>query len=175
SRYSGVIYTDGRPVDVREALTSINRILDETLAHQEGELDAESRFAVAWFEQHSFEEGAFGDADVLARAKNTSVDDLERLGVLIAAEGKVRLRKPEAYDPSAWDRRSSRASAWLATHHLIVTLSGKGEKGASELVANIEADVAERARQLAYRLYSICERKGWAELGFWYNALVSSW
>jgi len=175
SRYGKVLEPDGRPLTVRTALQLINYELDAYLAEQEGYIDADSRFAVAWFEQFGFEEGPFGQADVLARAKNTSVDGLARAGVLRSGAGKVQLYHWSELDPG-WDPTTDeRLTVWEAVHQLVERLNVHGEEGAAMLLARMPSDLAAQARQLAYRLYSICERKGWAEHARDYNALVISW
>lgn len=175
SRYSKVLEPDGSRLPVRTALQLINHELDAYLAEQEGSMDQDSRFAVSWFEQFGFKEAGFGQADVLARAKNTSVDGLVNAGILEAGAGKVRLLGWEELDPG-WDPTTdSRLTVWETTHHLIQELDTRGEAGAARLLAKLPPDLAAEARQLAYRLYSICERKGWAEPARDYNALVISW
>jgi putative DNA methylase len=173
TRYSKVLDAEGKPVPVRHALALINQVLDETLAEQEGDFDADSRFALAWFEQHGFAEGEFGVADVLARAKNTSVDGLRDAGILESKRGKVRLLKPSElpgdWDPSADDRLTN----WETVHHLIRVLESGGESAAAQLVAKLRAK-AETSRELAYRLYAICERQKRAPEALSYNALVQS-
>lgn len=130
---------------------------------------------MAWFEQYAFKEGAFGDADVLARAKNTSVDGLVQAGVARSGAGKVRLIPWREMDPGWNPREDKRPTVWEATHHLIERLSVYGEEGAAGMLAEMPAELAANARDLAYRLYNICERKGWAEYAREYNALVVSW
>jgi putative DNA methylase len=175
SRYSKVLEPNGDRLTVRTALQLINQVLDEYLAEQEGHIDEDTRFALAWFEQYGFNDGEFGVADVLARAKNTSVDGLAHAGILEAGAGKVRLYHWSEIDPD-WDLETDRPLAvWEATHLLIERLNTHGEEGAATLLAKMPADLAAEARQLAYRLYSICERKGWAEHARDYNALVISW
>jgi len=175
SRYSKVLEPNGDRLTVRTALQLINHELDAYLAEQEGDIDEDSRFAVAWFEQFGFNEGPFGQADVLARAKNTSVDGLAYAGVLESGAGKVRLYHWSELD-AGWDPATDkRLTVWEATHHLIERLNVYGEEGAARLLAKMPPDLAAEARQLAYRLYSICERKGWAEHARDYNALVISW
>ena len=175
SRYSKVLEPDGSPLTVRTALQIINHELDAYLAEQEGEMDSDSRFAVSWFEQFGFKEGGFGQADVLARAKNTSVDGLAQAGVLASEAGKVRLLHWSELDPG-WDpEKDKRLTVWETVHHLIERLSTHGEEGAARLLAKLSPDLAADARQMAYRLYSICERKNWAEHARDYNALVVSW
>ena len=175
SRYSKVLEPNGERLTVRTALQLINQVLDEYLAEQEGHIDEDTRFAVAWFEQYGFRTGEFGVADVWARAKNTSVNGLADAGILESGAGKVRLYRWDELDPG-WDPASDeRLTTWEATHHLIERLNVYGEEGAARLLAQMPPDLAAEARQLAYRLYSICERKGWAEQARDYNALVISW
>jgi putative DNA methylase len=175
SRYSRVLEPNGDRLTVRTALQLINHELDAYLAEQEGYIDEDSRFAVTWFEQFGFKEGPFGQADVLARAKNTSVDGLDNAGVLRSGAGKVQLLKWSELDP-AWDPTADKGlTVWEAVHHLVERLNVHGEEGAAMLLAKMPSDLAAQARQLAYRLYSICERKGWAEHARDYNALVISW
>jgi adenine-specific DNA methylase len=279
SRYSKVLEADGSPMRVRAALGLINQALDEYLAEQDGDIDADTRFAVAWFEQFGFGEGEFGAADVLARAKNTSVAGVEAAGLVVSGRGRVRLVHWREYDPGAltlnlsrtggedgpltlnpsptrgeggpltlnpsptrgedgpltlnpsptrgedgpltlnpsptrgegldltlspsrtggeglqnpdypsllrgrggqgvrgsWDpQQDKRPTVWEATHHLIERLNSHGETGSAMLMTKMPHDMAAEARNLAYRLYSICERKGWAEHARDYNALVISW
>jgi len=175
SRYARVLEPDGSLLAVRTALQLINQVLDAYLAEQEGDLDPASRFAVAWFEQYGFNAGDFGTADVLARAKNTSVDTLARAGFLDSGAGKVRLLTSDELDPGRLPEGEVRITVWEAVHYLVERLNTHGEQGAALLLAHMPADLAAEARQLAYRLYSICERKGWAEHARDYNALVVSW
>ena len=175
SRYRTVLEPNGERLTVRTALQLINQVLDEFLAETEGDVDPDTRFAVDWFKQYGFQPGPFGTADVLARAKNTSVAGLENAGILASRAGKVQLLPWDALDPG-WDPTTDkRATVWEATHHLIERLNTHGEDGAAMLLAKMPAGLAAAARQLAYRLYSICERKGWAEHARDYNALVVSW
>jgi putative DNA methylase len=174
TQYSMVLDAEGRPVPVREALALINQVLDETLAEQEGDFDADSRFALAWFEQHGFAEGDFGVAEVLSKAKVTSIDGLAEAGILKKGSGKVRLLKPKEL-PSDWDpEQDSRLTNWEMVHHLIRVLETGGESAAAALVSKLGTK-AETARELAYRLYAVCERKKRAPEALSYNALVQSW
>ena len=174
TRYAKVLDAEGKPVLVREALALINQLLEETLAEQEGDFDADSRFAIAWFEQHGFAEGEFGVADVLARAKNTSVDGLREAHILDSKRGKVRLLKttelPEDWDPAL----DARFTQWEAVHHLIRALESGGESAAAALVVRLGSR-ADAARELAYLLYTVSERKKRAAEALSYNALVQSW
>ena len=174
TRYSRVLDSGGSPVTVREALAAINRVLDEALAEQEGDFDADTRWALAWFEQSGFDEGDYGTAETLSKAKNTSVQGLVDAGILESRQGHVRLLRP-AELPEGWDPAAdSRRSAWESVHHLVRALESGGECAAADLAAKMGSD-AETARDLAYRLYSLCERKKRAAEALSYNALVQSW
>ena len=174
SRYRGVLEADGSPMPVRAALALINQALDEYLAEQEGEYDADTRWALAWFEQYGHEQGPYGMAETLSKAKNTSVEGLAQAGFLEARAGKVRLLRRDELE-AGWDHaRDMRLTAWEAMQHLIRTLDREGEKGAGVLLAKLWS-IGETARDLAYRLYTICERKGWAQEALAYNMLVVAW
>jgi len=172
SRYRQVLEADGSPLTVRTALQLINQELDAFLAETEGDVDADTRFCINWFEQYGFREGEFGVADVLARAKNTSVEGLANAGVLEARAGRVRLYEWRELEPPTKDRR---VTVWEGVHHLIERLHTHGESGAAALLLRMSSDLAAEAKALAYRLYQICDRKGWAEYALEYNALVQSW
>jgi putative DNA methylase len=174
SRYSKVIEADGSPMSVRAALALINQTLDEVLAEQEGEFDSDTRWAVAWFEQRALQEGPFGEADVLARAKNTAVNGLVEAGILSARAGRVRLLGRSELN-GEWDPTTARRlTVWEVTHQLIRALEKDGEAGAASILGKVGA-LGETARDLAYRLYGICERKKWAQEGLAYNGLVIAW
>ena len=174
TRYAKVLDAEGKPVPVREALAMINQVLDETLAEQEGDFDPDTRWALAWFEQQGFAEGEYGVAETLSKAKNTSVSGLVQAGILASKSGKVRLLKPEDLS-RAWDPATDpRLTVWEMVHHLIRVLEAGGESAAAELVAKLGAK-AEIARELAYRLYTLCERKKRAAEALAYNGLVQSW
>jgi len=174
TRYASVVDAEGKPVSVREALALINATLDEALAEQEGDFDADSRWALSWFEQNGFAEGDYGVAETLSKAKNTSVAGLAEAHILDSRRGKVRLLKPEELPPG-WDPATDpRLTAWEVVHHLIRTLGAGGEAAAAGLVAKLGAR-AETARELAYRLYTLCERKKRAAEALAYNGLVQSW
>jgi putative DNA methylase len=174
SRYRQVLEADGSPLRVRAALALINQTLDEYLAAQEGEYDADTRWALAWFEQYRFNDGPFGVAETLSKAKNTSPEGMVQAGILQSRAGKVRLLRRDELDPT-WDPRADRRpTAWEAVHHLIRALEDSGEAAAAALLAGLGA-LADPARDLAYRLYTICERKGWAQDALGYNMLVVAW
>jgi putative DNA methylase len=174
TRYARVVDAQGNPVRVREALALINQVLDEALSEQEGDFDADTRWALAWFEQYGFAEGDFGVAETLSKAKNTSVEGLVAAGMVEAKRGKVRLLKPAELTADRDPARDTRFTHWEAVHHLIRVLETGGEMAAAALAAKLgsRADVA---RELAYRLYTICERKKRPDDAFAYNALVQSW
>ncbi len=174
SRYSKVLEADGTPMRVRTALTLINQTLNEVLAEQEGEFDTDTRWAVAWFEQSGFDEGPFGVAETLSKAKNTAVAGMVEAGILAAKAGKVRLLRRNEL-PADWDlTKDGRLTVWEVTQHLIRTLEHEGESGAARLLAKL-GGMGELARDLAYRLYTTCERKKWAQDALAFNSLVVSW
>jgi len=174
TRYAKVLDAEGKPLTVREALALINQTLDEALAEQEGDFDADSRWALTWFEQSGFAEGEYGVAEQLSKSKNTSVAGMVEAGILESKRGKVRLLRPEDL-PADWDPATDlRLSAWEIVHQLIRVLASGGEGAAALLVAKLGAK-AEIARELAYRLYVLSERKKRAAEALAYNGLVQSW
>ena len=174
TRYAGVFDAAGLPMSVRTALALINQTLDEVLAEQEGDFDADSRWALAWFEQHGFDAGDYGVAEILSKAKNTSVAGMVDAGIIESQGGKVRLLRPKEL-PDDWDPAAdARLTAWEAVHHLIRVLDTRGETGAAEIIAPL-GSTAETARDLCYRLYTLCERKKRAAEALSYNSLVQSW
>jgi putative DNA methylase len=176
SRYSRVLDAEGGILRVGQALTLIFQTLDEALAEQEGDFDADSRWALVWFEQSGFAEGEYGVAEQLSKSKNTSVAGMVEAGILESKHGSVRLLRPEEL-PADWDPATDqRLTAWEIVHQLIRELASGGEDAAAELVAKLDAR-AEVARELAYRLYIICSRpqKKRAAEALAYNGLVQSW
>src|SRR5690606_30906466 len=174
SRHSKVLEASGEPMTVRTALQLINQVLDEVLAEQEGEFDADTRWAVAWFEQFGMGEGPYGVAETLSKAKNTSVGGMVEAGILHAARGKVRLIGRNDL-PRDWDPRADRRlTVWEVTQYLIRALKEEGEPGAAMLARQV-GGLADLARDLAYRLYTIAERKKWASDALDYNSLVTAW
>ncbi len=174
TRYAKVLDADGKPVPVRAALALINQVLDEALEEQEGDFDADSRWALTWFEQMGFNDGDYGVAEQLSKSKNTAVASLVEGGIVFSRSGKVRLLKPHelAID---WDpQKDKRLSVWEMLHQLIRVFDVGGDKAAAEVVAKLGSQ-AEIARELCYRLYTLCERKKRANEAMAYNALVQSW
>lgn len=175
SRYSKVVEADGNPMRVRTALTLINEALDELLAEQEADFDVDTRWCVAWFEQHGMNDGAFGVAETLSRAKNTAINGLVEAGVVHSRGGKVRLLDRTELEVT-WDPSTDkRLTVWEITQHLIARHQTDGEEVAADLLRQVGGGLADAARELAYRLFAICERKGWAQEALAYNALVSAW
>jgi len=174
TRYSRIVEADGSLLTVRGALALINRVLDEVLAEQEGDFDAETRWAVTWFSEHAFGEAPFGAAESLSKAKNTSVQGLVEAGIVESRAGKVRLT-PRDKLPGNWSPATDkRLTIWEATQHLIQRNADQGEEAAGRLFNELGA-AADAARELAYRLYIVSERKGWAEEARDYNTLVTNW
>lgn len=178
SRYSKVIESDGSAMTVRSALARINEILDQVLAEQEGDFDAASRFAIAWYRQHGYTTGTFGDADNLARARNTAVATLVRAGILSSVAGKVTLlasdKLPDDYDVLTDDD----VGVWEVLHHLITFAQRDGIPAAGAFLAEVsdrpEIDI-ELIKELAFLLFSIAERNGWTQDALAFNGVATSW
>lgn len=180
SRYSAVLEPDGSRMSVRGALARINEILDQVLNEQEGDFDAPSRFAIAWYRQHGYHVGAFGDANNLANARNTTVDVMDRCGILTSRAGNVQLIKPADlswdYDPV----KDARTSNWEALHHLIKVIERDGIAPGGEFLqaalsrpdGAVEADLV---KELAHLLFRLAEGNGWTKDALSFNALVTSW
>ncbi len=174
TRYAKVLDAEGKVLTVREALGLINQGLDEVLTEQEGDFDADTRWALAWFEQFGFNDGPFGVAETLSKAKVTSVAGMVEAGILLSKCGKVRLLRPDEL-PTDWDPATDkRLTAWEGVHHLVRVLASGGEGAAAELAQKLGPE-AEIARELAYRLYTVCERRKRAPEALAYNSLVQSW
>ena len=176
SRYAHVLEADGTHMRVRTALQLINAELDRALREQEGDLDRETRYCVAWFETHGFEEAPYGAAETMATAKDVPVRTLQEGGVMIAQGGKAALRTIDTY-PAGWDFREDAAlTIWRCTHQLIQALEDPkgGAEGAGRLVARMGSGRAEEAKELAYRLHGIADAKRWS-VAQRYNQLVTDW
>lgn len=180
SRYSAVIEPDGTKMPVRSALARINEILDQVLNEQEGDFDPTSRFAIAWYRQHGYSTGTFGDANNLAIARNTSVDMMDRGGVLTSRAGKVQLIKPTDLTADYDVLADSHTSIWEALHHLIRTLESDGINPAGDFLRTalsrpdgaVESDLV---KELAHLLFRIAEGNGWTRDALSFNNLVTSW
>jgi putative DNA methylase len=169
SKYTAVLEADGSPMSVRTALQLINRFLAED------DFDADTQFCLSWFEQNGWKDGPYGDADTLARGKGTSVDGVKDAGAIQSGGGKVRLFKWSEY-PADWDPLTdNRTPIWEALHHLIRALKRDGGEAASGALLAVLGGKTEAVRQLAYRLYTLCERLGQAEDARAYNELITSW
>ncbi len=174
SKYAAVLNQDGSRMSVHDALILINRAISDYLNPDSGSFDADTLFCDDWFAQYGWSAGAFGDANTLAQAKGTSVDGVHSAGVIESGGGKVRLLKWSEY-PSDWDpRNDTRTPVWEACHQMIRALNQQGEAAAGALLARMP-EQGEPIRQLAYHLYTLCERKKWAEEARAYNELIGSW
>lgn len=174
SRYRQVVEQDGSPMRVKAALAIINKTLDEILTEQEGDFDAETRWALAWYADHQFESGDFGKANQLAGSKNTAVNALAQTGIVRSGTGRVKLLSRDEL-PADWDpTHDGRTVVWEMTQHLIKRLESKGEEGAARLYRLLDGR-ASAARELAYGLFTLCERKGWSQEALAYNSLVLAW
>ena len=170
SRYSKVLEADGTPMSIRSALQIINQELDLYFTEQDGDIDGDSRFCVDLYTQYALNDIKFGDADVLARAKNTAVEKLADRGALYAQKGVVRLLTRDEI-PKKVDTKM----IWLLTQQLTHAMDKDGEEGAAKIISGILTSEPERAKALAYRLFTIAERKGWAQEAYAYNSLVIAW
>ncbi|PVZ72599.1 DUF1156 domain-containing protein [Pelagibaculum spongiae] len=174
SKYAAVLNQDGSKMSVHDALILINRAITDYLNPDSGNFDAGTLFCDDWFSQYGWGEGPFGEADTLARAKGTSVKGVRDAGVIEAASGKVRLLKWSEY-PQNWNPTTDvRMPIWEACHQMIRMLNQQGEAAAGALLARMP-ECGEPIRQLAYHLYTLCERKKWAEEARAYNELIGSW
>ncbi len=180
SRYAKVLEPDGSRMSVRSALARINEILDQVLSEQEGDFDDPTRFAITWYRQHGYATGQFGDADNIARARNTSVEIMDRSGILTSRAGKVTLIRP-ADMPAGYDViGDAHVSTWEALHHLILVLATDGVPAAGALLGEalsrpdgaIEADAV---KELAFLLFSIAEKNSWTKDALAFNTLATSW
>ena len=176
SRYRRILEASGRPMSVRTALALINQVLTEVLSEQEDEFDNDTRWAIAWFEQHGFAEGDFGEAELLSKAKATSVGGLAEAGLVRAKGGKVRLLRPEEL-PEKWDPSADRRlTVWEMTHHLLRVYYHQkaGDRATADLLRAF-GSWGELARDLAYRLFNLAEKKNRSPEAQAYNALVLGW
>ncbi len=174
SKYAAVLNQDGSPMNVHDALILINRAITDYLSPDSGNFDADTLFCSAWFDQYGWSEGEFGTANTLAQAKGISVDGVHEAGVIESGGGKVKLLKWADY-PEGWDpKKDNRTPIWEACHHMIRTLNTQGETASGVLLAKMP-ERAEPIRQLAYHLYTLCERNGRAEDARAYNELITSW
>lgn len=172
SKYAAVLEADGTSMSVHSALQLINKQVDEVLGGEN--FDADTNFCLGWFQERGWSAGAYGEADVLARAKGTSVAGVQEASVVEAHGGKVNLLKPADY-PADWDpREDNRTPAWEALHQLVRALNQGGESAAGALLARMPERSAD-IRRLAFWLYTLCERKGWADDARAYNELVTAW
>ena len=178
SRYHAVLEPDGSPMSVRTALALINQVLGEFLVEQDGEYDADTRWALTWFEQHGFDVGKFGVAETLSKAKNTSIQGMDKAGILVSAGSSVRLQRRDELD-SSWDPSAvARLTVWEALQYLIRALEQGGEMAAAIVLARVRqrsVATAESVRDLAYRLFAISERRQRVQEELSYNGLIVAW
>ena len=172
SRYAKVMEADGSAMTVRSALQIINAELDAYLKEQDGDLDEDSRFCLDLYAQCAFNDIKFGVADVLARAKNTSVARLADRGLVFAQKGIVHLQDRQNLPAPNAD---SEKTLWLLTQQLVFAMQEGGVSACAKIVARIYGSGPDRAKSLAYRLYTLAEQKGWTQEAYAYNALVVAW
>ena len=175
SRYKSILESDDSAMTVTTALQIINRELDAFLTEQEGEFDADTRFAVTWFEQNGMGAGNFGDADNLARARGLSVDSVKHAGIVESSAGKVRLLAREELEDDWTPANDTHLTIWECTQYLIRALQDEGEYPAAVLLKQMGPERADAARDLAYRLFNICDKQGQANESSVYNSLIAVW
>lgn len=176
SRFGAVLESDDSCMTVKTALQLINRELDEHLSGIVGEFDADTRFAVTWFEQHGFNDGGFGTAESLAKARGISVEGAAAAGIVSIRAGNVRLLRRDELDPN-WDPETDqRITVWECLQHMIRALESEGEQAAGELLRRIDGVRRHEARDLAYCLYEICSSKrNDADEAFSCNSILTAW
>ncbi|MGC9220907.1 MAG: DUF1156 domain-containing protein, partial [Solirubrobacteraceae bacterium] len=180
SRYSRVIEDDGSAMSVRSALARINEILDQVLNEQEGDYDTATRFAIAWYRQHSYRQGEFGAADSLARARNTSVDAVVREGVITSAAGKVKLIGPAELSLDYDVTTDHHVGIWEVLHHLIARTESGGPPAAGAFLAEVrerpdDSVDPELVKELAFLLFRVAEGSGWTQDALLFNNVATSW
>ncbi len=176
SRYANVIEADGSGMSVRTALALINQVLDEVLTEQEGDFDADTRFCVKWFSQFGWDETEYGHADQLSRSTNTSVDLLVRGGIFWARAGRARLLAVEDLATDWAAAHDPRVAVWEAVLRLAKRLDEQGAEAAAHLMADVAQRVdLDAAKELAYLLYSLCDKRGWTQSALLFNGLGTSW
>ena len=173
SRYSKVTRISGEIVPIREVLKEINKEITAYHEKETGELDPESQFCLTWLQQHGYMEGNFGDALVLATAKDVDITTMHDK-VLLSARGKVRLLRTEEYTERD---NSEDMTAWEGCLRMVSHLSGEERSGGVSgctAVARAMRDY-ESAKRLARVLYTYYESRGDAESAPGYNNLVTQW
>jgi putative DNA methylase len=176
SRYSAVLEDDGSKMGVRAALARINEVLDEVLVEQEGDFDPDTRFAIAWFRQYGFDPGPYGDADVLARARNASIDHLDRAGILTGRAGKVTLVAPDKLDPDYDPSTDPLMSTWEVVMHLTHALATDGIPAACVLLARVPGSIErDLCKELAFLLFTVAEGRKQTQVAVQFNALGTAW
>lgn len=174
SAYAAVLEPGGERLRVRTALQLINQVRDEALSEQDSEYDRETGWAIDWFAQYGMNEAEYGVAETLANARAVSVEGMRQAGIIRAGRGRVRLIPRAELPADRSPATDTRLTDWEVAQHLIRALETGGRDAAGTLRHQIggRADVA---KDLAYRLYTICERKGWAQEALSYNGLVVEW
>ena len=180
SRFRRVVEADGSPMSVSVAIALINELLDEVMNEQEGDFDATTRFAIAWYRHAGYDPGRFGEADRIARSRDTSVVSMQRAGVVRRVAERVALLRPADLD---WDydvHTDLQVSAWEALHHLVKVLDRDGIAAAGGFLAAAldradDAVEADRVKELGHLLFRIAESNGWAKDALAFNHIVTSW
>jgi putative DNA methylase len=175
SRHRKVLESDGAVMSVRVALGLINQVLDEILTEQESDFDRFTRWAVVWYQQYGTRQAEYGAAEQLANAKDVTVAEVAAQGIISSGKGKVQLVGRENLDPDWNPFTDTGVPVWMVTQYLCRTLQERGEEEAARILHYVGTEKADAARELAYLLYSVCERNSWTQDGLAYNGLITSW
>lgn len=176
SRYRAVLESDDSPMSVKTALQLINRELDEYLGGIQGEFDADTRFAITWFEQHGMAKGDYGAANSIATARGISVESVKHAGIVESAVGKVRILARDELDEE-WDPDQDRhLTVWECLQHLVRLHEKIGISHETAVLLKKLHTQAEAIKDLAYCLYDICANKRKdAKEATAYNGLIADW
>lgn len=175
SRYRAVLESDDSPMSVKAALQLINRELDEYLGGIQGEFDADTRFAITWFEQNGLKAGDYGTANNIATARGISVESIKHAGIVESAAGKLRILKRDELDVEWEPDTDGHLTVWECCQHLVRLHEKHGIGYATAVMLKKIGPKADDVRDLAYVLYNICEKRGEAKEGTPYNALIADW
>jgi putative DNA methylase len=176
SRYRAVLESDDSPMLVKAALQLINRELDDYLGGIQGEFDADTRFAITWFEQNGLKAGDYGTANNIATARGISVESVKHAGIVESQAGKVRVLRRDELDDNWEPGTDQHLTIWECLQHLVRLHEKEGISQATAILLKKIADKAEAVKDLAYILYDISANKRQdAKDATAYNALIADW
>jgi len=176
SRYKAVLESDDSPMTVKVALQLINAELDEYLGGIQGEFDADTRFAITWFEQNGMDKGDYGIANSIAQARGISVESVKHAGIVESQAGKVRILSREELEADWEPETDTHLTVWECCQHLVRRHEKDGISFNTALLLKKISDKAEAVKDLAYCLYDISANKRKdAKEATAYNALIADW